>query len=184
MRAALAGLALVCGAAVSAAEFTTLKGHGGPVMALAVSPDGRVASASFDNSVGLWRGRVPQWLEGHAAAVTALAWGPGGLLASGGDDFAVRLWQVEVEPEAAGQRRTRAGGGGGVLIRGRARPARVLALGDCHEAPPCSDGRNFGSAWSCSMNPVSLSNGNTWDSLSAHAWSNRTSRTNQSWSPT
>ncbi|AKO99881.1 WD40 repeat protein (plasmid) [Marinovum algicola DG 898] len=134
MRAALAGLALVCGAAVSAAEFTTLKGHGGPVMALAVSPEGRVASASFDNSVGLWRGRVPQWLEGHAAAVTALAWGPGGLLASGGDDFAVRLWQVDVEPEAAGQEApdqvrggSRQTGGAGARELGRHR-GKVAAL--------------------------------------------------------
>ena len=97
------GLLLCAASGVSAEEFQTLKGHGGPIMALAVNDRGHVASASFDNSVGLWRGRVPQWLEGHAAAVTALAWGPCGLLASGGDDFAVRLWQVEVEPEAAGQ---------------------------------------------------------------------------------
>jgi cytochrome c len=76
-----------------AEDFTTLKGHGGPIMALAVSPDGAVTSASFDNSLGLWSGRVPQWLEGHAAAVTALEWGPDGTLVSGGDDFAVRQWR-------------------------------------------------------------------------------------------
>ncbi|WP_323764719.1 c-type cytochrome [Marinovum sp.] len=101
MRGALAGLAVVWASALGAAEFTTLKGHGGPVMALAVSPEGRVASASFDNSVGVWRGRVPVWLEGHEAAVTSVAWGLDGMLASGGDDFAVRLWEVghEVPPD-------------------------------------------------------------------------------------
>lgn len=78
--------------AAAAQEFTTLKGHGGPIMGLAVSPDGQVTSASFDNSLGLWTGREPLWLEGHAAAVTALTWGPGGTLVSGGDDFAVRQW--------------------------------------------------------------------------------------------
>ncbi len=92
MRAALLALALVALPA-GAEEFTTLKGHGGPVMALAISPGGAVTSASFDNSVGLWSGRVPAWLEGHAAAVTALTWGPGGALISGGDDFAVRQWR-------------------------------------------------------------------------------------------
>ncbi|WP_417208131.1 c-type cytochrome [Antarctobacter sp.] len=80
---------------VAAQEFTTLKGHGGPVMALAVSPTGQVTSASFDNSLGLWTGQDPQWLDGHAAAVTALTWGSGGVLLSGGDDFAVRQWQPE-----------------------------------------------------------------------------------------
>ena len=54
MRNALAILLAFCAAAVSAQEFTTLKGHGGPIMGIAVSPQGQVASASFDNSVGLW----------------------------------------------------------------------------------------------------------------------------------
>ena len=90
--AALLALALVSPPA-SAEEFTTLKGHGGPVMALAISPGGAVTSASFDNSLGLWSGRDPSWLEGHSAAVTALTWGAGGALISGGDDFAVRQWR-------------------------------------------------------------------------------------------
>ncbi|THH34854.1 c-type cytochrome [Aliishimia ponticola] len=77
---------------VAAQEFTTLKGHGGPIMGIAVSPQGQVATASFDNSVGLWQGRTPTWLEGHAAAVTAIAFGPGGILYTGGDDFALRQW--------------------------------------------------------------------------------------------
>ncbi|MCC1492939.1 c-type cytochrome [Cognatishimia sp. F0-27] len=84
-------LACVAGP-LAAQEFTTLKGHGGPIMALAVSPEGNVASASFDNSVGLWSGQEPHWLEGHDAAVSAVAFGPGDVLVSGGDDFAVRLW--------------------------------------------------------------------------------------------
>jgi len=93
MRWSLATALWLAGAVAPAAqEFTTLKGHGGPIMALAVAPDGRVASASFDNSVGLWQGRAPTWLEGHDAAVTALAIGPEGRLVSGGDDFAIRLW--------------------------------------------------------------------------------------------
>ena len=78
-----------------AQEFTTFKGHGGPIMALDVSPEGQLASASFDNSVGLWTGQTPHWLDGHEAAVTALAFGPDGRLFSGGDDFALRRWGAD-----------------------------------------------------------------------------------------
>ncbi|WP_371229769.1 c-type cytochrome [Roseovarius sp. 2305UL8-3] len=83
---------MFCAGPLAAQDFTTLKGHGGPIMGLDVSPDGQVATASFDNSVGLWTGRDPEWLEGHDAAVTALAFGPDGQLYSGGDDFALRVW--------------------------------------------------------------------------------------------
>jgi len=57
-----------------------------------VSDADKVATASFDNSVGLWEGRAPTWLEGHDAAATAIAFGPNDVLVSGGDDFTVRLW--------------------------------------------------------------------------------------------
>ncbi|WP_137700883.1 c-type cytochrome [Marimonas lutisalis] len=81
-----------CAAAGAAQEFTTLKGHGGPIMGIAVTPQGQVATASFDNSVGLWTDREPRWLEGHDAAVTVVGFTSGGTPISAGDDFAVRLW--------------------------------------------------------------------------------------------
>jgi len=78
-----------------AEAFTTRKGHGGPVMDISVNPEtGQVATASFDNSVGLWQGRAPRWLEGHDAAVSAVHFAPGGRLVSGGDDFAVIDWNA------------------------------------------------------------------------------------------
>ncbi|UWS07260.1 c-type cytochrome [Phaeobacter inhibens] len=83
---------MVVGDHADADEFTTLKGHGGPVMALAVSPEGQVATGSFDNAIGLWRDRSPRWLEAHEAAVTALAFMDAGRLVSAGDDFALYLW--------------------------------------------------------------------------------------------
>ncbi|CUH80758.1 c-type cytochrome [Tropicibacter naphthalenivorans] len=95
MKALLTAL-MLCAGVASAQEFTTLKGHGGPIMDIAVSRSGQVATASFDNSVGLWDGAVPQWLEGHEAAVNAVVhWGcgPDGTgcgVFSAGDDFAVR----------------------------------------------------------------------------------------------
>src|SRR6056297_1173062 len=95
MRTLIAGLWLMAAAPMAAQEFTTLKGHGGPVMGLSVLPGGAVASASFDNSVGLWQGRTPRWLEGHDAAAIALAHLGDGRLVSGGDDYGVILWDRE-----------------------------------------------------------------------------------------
>ena len=77
-------------APVAAQDFTTFKGHGGPIMALDVSPDGQLASASFDNSVGLWPG--PEWRDGHDAAVTAVNFELAPMIVSGGDDFRVLSW--------------------------------------------------------------------------------------------
>ncbi len=82
---------------LTAQEFFTLKGHGGPIMDIAVSPSGQIASASFDNSVGLWEGQTPTWLEGHRAAVTTLNYHDESELLSGGDDFQVLLWHPEME---------------------------------------------------------------------------------------
>lgn len=83
---------------VAAADFRALIGHGGPVMDAAVSEDGAFAlTASFDNSVGLWRldGNEVVWLEGHAAAVKTAIFLSDGLAASGGDDFAIEIWDLE-----------------------------------------------------------------------------------------
>ncbi|MCW3781578.1 c-type cytochrome [Defluviimonas salinarum] len=77
-----------------AQEFFTLKGHGGPVMGIATGTDGTILTASFDNSVGLWRSGRPSWLEGHRAAVNTVADLGGGRIASAGDDFTVRVWDT------------------------------------------------------------------------------------------
>ncbi|MEX0309363.1 MAG: c-type cytochrome [Tateyamaria sp.] len=94
MRHLLSSLFLCLGLPAFAQDFTTYKGHGGPIMALDVSPGGALASASFDNSVGLWPG--PEWREGHDAAVTALNVQAAPIVLSGGDDFRVLLWQPDV----------------------------------------------------------------------------------------
>ncbi|MBO9412795.1 MULTISPECIES: c-type cytochrome [unclassified Ruegeria] len=72
-------------------EFFTLKGHGGPIMGIATASDGRIATASFDNSVGIWSNQMPEWLEGHEAAVNAVAFN-GTAIYSAGDDFTLRRW--------------------------------------------------------------------------------------------
>lgn len=75
-----------------AQEFFTLKGHGGPIMDVAVSPSGQIATGSFDNAVGAWDGQEPRWLDGHDAAVTAVAFLDDGVILSGSDDFTLRRW--------------------------------------------------------------------------------------------
>lgn len=71
----------------------------GPVLAIAVTPDGRCIAASqgdevtlFDGETGAARGR----LQGHSGRVTALAFSPDGrMVASGGADAIGRVWDVE-----------------------------------------------------------------------------------------
>lgn len=90
---------LICVLAVptAAQEFTTLKGHGGPIMGLSVSPEGQVASASFDNAVGLWTDGTPQWLEAHEAAVISVNHSLAPVVLSGSDDFRVLLWAPNLD---------------------------------------------------------------------------------------
>ncbi|MBU3036102.1 c-type cytochrome [Tritonibacter mobilis] len=104
MRRLALSLAL-CAAPVwgaGAEDFVTLKGHGGPIMALAVDDDDRVASASFDNTAAIWQEGSPTWLEAHDAATTAVTFGPRGALFSGGDDFAIYRWQ-QGQPQEIGR---------------------------------------------------------------------------------
>ncbi|WP_424990294.1 c-type cytochrome [Fluviibacterium sp. S390] len=93
-RAAALLLALALPGLAQASEFFTLKGHGGPVKGLAVAPDGTIASASFDNAVGLWQGTAPRWLDDHRAAVNTVAFAGRDRLISAGDDFRVVLWSL------------------------------------------------------------------------------------------
>jgi len=81
-----------------------LRGHGGPVRALAASATGDVAiSGSFDTSAILWdlaRGRAFAVLRGHDSAVNAVAALADGRFATGGEDGRVLLWRLGwAEPE-------------------------------------------------------------------------------------
>ena len=81
--------------AISAAQ-AQLRGHGGPVRALAISPDGKAAiSGSFDTSAIRWsleRNIAEQVLRFHDGAVNAVAWLKDGRLASASEDGRIALW--------------------------------------------------------------------------------------------
>jgi WD40 repeat protein len=86
------------------ADTAIVEGHTKAITALAVLPDGRLASASDDRTVRLWdvnRGTETARLEGHTEAITALAVLPDGRLASASDDGTVRLWDVKRGVETA-----------------------------------------------------------------------------------
>jgi cytochrome c len=85
--------------ALSAAQ-AQLRGHGGPVKALAISPDGQHAlSGSFDSSAIYWslqRNTAEQVLRFHDSAVNTVAILPDGRLVTGGEDGKVAVWRPGV----------------------------------------------------------------------------------------
>jgi cytochrome c len=93
------GVALVLAVAAIGPGRAGLSGHGGPVTAVALAPDGRLAlTGSFDYTLKLWdldRQAVLQTLRGHTGAVTTVAFLPDSRHAlSGGDDGTLRLWDA------------------------------------------------------------------------------------------
>ncbi len=86
------GLALIAASPVHA----QLRGHGGPVRAVAVSPDGREAiSGSFDSSAIRWslaRNSAEQVLRFHDDAVNAVAMLKDGRAVTAGADGRIAIW--------------------------------------------------------------------------------------------
>ncbi len=85
------------GVVESPGEVRRFHGHTGPVLDLAVSPDGaQVLSGSEDRTLRLWEvatGREVQRIEGHTDAVRAVALSPDGrYVLSGSADRQVSLW--------------------------------------------------------------------------------------------
>jgi cytochrome c len=86
------GLALIAASPAHA----QLRGHGGPVRAVAVSPDGREAiSGSFDSSAIRWslaRNSAEQVLRFHDDAVNAVAMLKDGRAVTAGADGRIAIW--------------------------------------------------------------------------------------------
>ncbi len=97
-------LLLLLALIASPAAAQELRGHGGPVRALAAAPDGRMAlSGSFDTSAILWdveRGLAMAVLRGHDSSVNAALALPDGRFVTGGEDGRILLWRPgRAEPE-------------------------------------------------------------------------------------
>ncbi len=77
-------------------SYAQLRGHGGPVRALAISPDGKSAvSGSFDTAVIRWslqRNAAEQVLRFHEGAVNAVAMLKDGRIATSGEDGRIAIW--------------------------------------------------------------------------------------------
>ncbi len=102
-RSALLALAVLSIGATSA--FAQLRGHGGPVRALAISPDGLNAiSGSFDSTAIRWslaHNAAEQVLRFHSDAVNAVAWLKDGRTATAGADGRIAIWSSgKAEPDA------------------------------------------------------------------------------------
>lgn len=90
-------LLLLASLAASDPAHAQLRGHGGPVRAVSVSPDGKTAiSGSFDTSAILWsleRNAASQVLRFHESAVNAVAAANDGRLFTGGEDGRIAVWR-------------------------------------------------------------------------------------------
>lgn len=86
---------LICGPALA-----QMRGHGGPVRAVAVAPDGATAvSGSFDTSAIRWwlpRNSAEQVLRFHESAVNAVAFLKDGRAVTGGEDGRIAIWKPGV----------------------------------------------------------------------------------------
>lgn len=87
---------LLCLLAAPAFAQGELRGHGGPVRAVAVTADGsRAVTGSFDQSAIVWaldRGAALGVLRAHEGAVDAVAALPDGGFATAGEDGKIALW--------------------------------------------------------------------------------------------
>jgi cytochrome c len=111
------------------AAHAQLRGHGGPVRALAIAADGKSAiSGSFDTSAIRWsleRNAATQVLRFHDGAVNAVALLPDGRAATSGEDARIAIWRPG-EPTPA------------MVLEGHQAPVAALAVS--------GDGRMLASA--------------------------------------
>ena len=100
-----AALALLLVLSAGPEALAQLRGHGGPVRAVAVAPDGMTAvSGSFDSSAIRWslaRNAATQVLRFHDGAINAVAILKDGRTVTAGEDGRIALWGASNEkPEA------------------------------------------------------------------------------------
>ncbi len=111
---------IIIGVAVSLAPAQAqLRGHGGPVRALAIAPNGRTAvSGSFDTSAIRWsleRNSAEQVMRFHDGAVNAVAYLRDGRIVTAGEDAQVAIWTAgAAQPD--------------LVLKGHTAPVAALAV--------------------------------------------------------
>lgn len=93
-RRSLSFVAVLAFLAQASAFAADLRGHGGPVRAIALDST-RAATASFDTTIIRWdlaRGIANEVLRFHDGAVNAVVFLPGGGLASASEDRRIAIW--------------------------------------------------------------------------------------------
>jgi cytochrome c len=92
-------------AVMTVPALAQLRGHGGPVRALAVSADGkRLVSASFDTTAITWSltsGAAQKVLRFHDGAVNAVAYLGDGRMATSGEDKRIAIWKPRADKPTA-----------------------------------------------------------------------------------
>ena len=91
MRAAVVAALMICLPATAA----ELRGHGGPVRALAIADAETVISGSFDTTVIVWslsRASAMSVRQFHSGSVNAVATLPDGRFVSAGEDGRIAIW--------------------------------------------------------------------------------------------
>jgi cytochrome c len=120
-------LALLLVLFASSPALAELRGHGGPVRAVSVSPDGAtVLSGSFDQSAILWspeRAAAVAVLRAHEGAVNAAVFLPDGRFATAGEEGRIALWR----PGAAQPERVFEGHGAKIASLAASPDGRFLA---------------------------------------------------------
>lgn len=112
-------LGMIAALLFGAPALAQMRGHGGPVRALAVTGDGRLAiSGSFDQAAIVWgldTGTALSVLRFHDGAVNAVAALPDGRFATASEDGRIALWRLgAAEPER--------------VLEGHAGPVAALAV--------------------------------------------------------
>ncbi|MBV9954483.1 MAG: c-type cytochrome [Pseudolabrys sp.] len=103
----------------AAPAFAQLRGHGGPVRALAIAPDGlRAISGSFDTTAIRWSlggNSAEQVMRFHDGAVNTVTWLKNDRFATAGEDGQIAIWTAgKTQPD--------------IVLKGHTAPIAALAV--------------------------------------------------------